>query len=172
MNRIQKIGIAILIIILLAAIIFLVLSPGFGPIGEGGIPVDKVAADRVKYGLLNNTRYLESPLTTFNKMNPTLNGKSIAQQSKNISPTQLCIGKGDFSANNTFQFIQTENNVILRYSGNSQRARLGIICDAAKRLAADLQNQSIATGEMQCGDGGTSFPDKSETYCVLILRNA
>lgn len=164
--KIKLAGIALAILIL---IFIFWPAPSIG----GDIPPNLAASNLIKTNYKEPSKYSESQ-TLFTASQNNLNIKSIANtQLVTISPTQLCIGKGDFSRSSEFQLNQAENNVILRYTGNSQKkAKIGIICDDAKSLAADLQNQNINAGEMQCGDGGTSFPNKSETYCVLILRSA
>ncbi|MDO8647876.1 MAG: hypothetical protein Q7R70_05700 [Candidatus Diapherotrites archaeon] len=163
--------------LLIAAVIALAMLAILIPILKINITANdpgKAASDLVKSNYDKYSEYSTSQEVLFNSSASSLNLKSIATQSKNISATQLCIGMGDFEGSEEFSLDGTSGNVVLKYTGTSQkRATIGIICDDAKSLEGDLTNQSITPGTMKCGNGDSEPPsESSETYCILIMKAA
>jgi len=154
--------IAIAMLAILLPIVKNLLPPGYSdPTSEA----ENLIKNNIKYP----SNYSESKEVVFTT-EKNLNAKAIAGAGDVLNSNQLCLSKGDFEEDQDFELQEASNNVILRYKGSTQRAKIGVICDDGESLSTDLQDYAQNVGasyDMTCVGGE---PSGAKTYCVLILR--
>ncbi len=103
----------------------------------------------------------------------SLNAKTIAQQSKALSPEQVCVLKSASAPNSDNFKIPGEAGRVVTYDGSfSQQTRLLVICDRSSEMQASLSdygydNAPFSIDPSDCGD---SFDSASSTrYCIVAI---
>lgn len=163
-----KLLIAAVIAIAMLAILLPILQNLGGILGSDP---SKEAANLVKTYNKQVSQYGESKEVTFSN-GSSLNAKSIAAQSEvGFDTSQICLSKGEFEESADFEIkgSSEEANMILQYSGGSQKAKIGVVCDDGQSISSALEINGLSdiTDLSAC-----SIQETAQKYCVLLLRYA
>ena len=129
---------AIVALAILAILLPILKIPAFG-----ANPNDE-AVSQVKTLYNSPGEYRLSKAVTFSTQScsPSLNAKSIAQQSQLLSTEQIWLDRGDFASGE--QFVLSNDGSIVSYNASgSRQVKLGVMCDSSSEIEDSLNSQGI-----------------------------